>query len=77
MTKRTVIEFKLSRLIAEDLFKLGNNPNSPCTRIAFMAESIEEDIYKQETQQGGLCEEALVDFLEACIETHLAIIKIT
>lgn len=58
---------KISKFIARDLFALGDEPNSPTKRIAFLG----GDWPAQETDQGGMCESAFAEF----IAEHLYRIK--
>lgn len=46
--------------LADELFKFGDEPNSPCQRIQFMG----GDYATGEKDQGGMCKHAVVSFFE-------------
>ena len=60
---------KLAKSIANDIFKLGSEMGSACTRIQFMAKNKNGN----EIGQGGLCDTAFELVLLASLKKHLAI----
>lgn len=58
---------KLAAKIAKEIFEIGSEPYSPCTRIQFMAKKSDET----ENSQGGLCEIALEQSLRRLFKKHL------
>lgn len=56
----------LAKLIARDIFALGNEPDSPTIRIEFLG-GVDGD----EKPQGGLCEKALEIFIAERIDANL------
>lgn len=56
---------KLAGFIAEDIMKCGDEPNSPATRIQFMAGSWSED---SEKAQGGLCKASLANLIQGTLD---------
>lgn len=57
MTKAEASE--LASILAREIFKLGDEPNSPCQRLEFKGGEWPDN----EREQGGICEQALVEFL--------------
>ena len=53
---------KLARFIARGIFILGDEPGSPCKRMQFKGGTWTPD-KSQETDQGGISEEALADHI--------------
>ncbi len=54
-------ELILAQKIAREIFKIGDEPNSPTQRIQFIG----GEYPNNEKPQGGLCEVALVKFIAA------------
>jgi hypothetical protein len=50
----------LAELLADKLFEVGDNPGNPCQRIEFKGGNYTAG----ETNNGGLCKKALIDFFE-------------
>lgn len=65
-------QIDLSEIIVKALFELGNEPGSPCQRIAFIA-GIHPD---NEIAQGGLNKAGLTDFIKRIIAKNVPMIKI-
>ena len=49
---------RMATILAKDLLSLGNEPCSPCNRIEFKG-----GLWPAETDQGGMCEHALVEWM--------------
>jgi len=57
----------LGKLIARDIFAIGNEPGSPCRRIEFKGG---DWMAKTETEQGGLIEAALASAIAQSLRVH-------
>ena len=63
-------EFDSATKIVNDLFELGDEPNSPTHRIEFKGGRYTVDL-SQERAQGGLCKTALIEWLARSLKRNV------
>lgn len=63
---------RVAEAIARDLFELGDEYMSPCTRLEFRAKGKTSE-REDEKPQGGLCESAMASFLSEKLDEYLCL----